>query len=155
MTVHVRQIGNKVCWCVLVAGSCSTWPCCSTPHQTVGQWNGARCRLCFLLALELVCSGFLKLGCELCQVLIKVLIGQRHTNIHKENQGEKLALAVLQSGHKNREQRHPQPVSESNFGECEKLVKTCLSLRYGFIWHMEAISTRTNRINRWRGTQVQ
>lgn len=40
-------------------------------------------------------------------------------------------------------------------GNVWKVGKTYQSLHYGFIWHMEAISTRTNRINRWRGTQVQ
>ena len=89
-----RWVRQCVCVCVCVwvcvfAGSwCSAWPLCRPPHQTVCQGNGACGWFCFLLALELVCSGFLKLGCQLGQVLIKVLIGQTHrrrdTHTHRK-----------------------------------------------------------------------
>lgn len=40
------------------------------PHQAISQRNGVSRQFRFLLALELVRGGFLKIGCQLGQVFI-------------------------------------------------------------------------------------
>lgn len=47
-------------------------------HQAVGEGDGACGHFGFLLTFEFVCCCFLKPGCELCQVFIKVLFRKEH-----------------------------------------------------------------------------
>lgn len=45
-------------------------------HKAVGERDGACCGLSLLLAPQLVCCSFLELRSQLCQVLIKLLLGE-------------------------------------------------------------------------------
>ena len=47
-------------------------------HQAICKGDDACGRFGFLLTSELVCCGFLKLGCEFGQVFIQVLLRKEH-----------------------------------------------------------------------------
>lgn len=52
-------------------------------HQSIRKSDGTRCRFGFLLTLEFVGSGLLKLGCELPQVLVEALYMKKEQNKEK------------------------------------------------------------------------
>ena len=139
-----------VCVCVCVCVCSMSWP----THQAVGEGDGASGGLRLLLAPEFVGGGFLKPGCQLGQVLIKELTHtQAHTHRHThQNTRERERFCLLSYSTERLSMRvalitwkRGKPRDETN-RVCQKESSRKVSPHQGRLWHMDAITTRTNTI---------
>lgn len=100
-------------------------------HQTVGQGDGARGWLCFLLALELVGGRFLKLGRQLGQVLIKVLMGAQRRERGRVTAGQASTGGVAWERHLKHKARPKRAFKDLRGREEQRWLKKKKSLSLG------------------------